>query len=90
AKRASETPAALRSYARLTELALKVTAPGGIVALASCSSRVSADDFFATVTEAARAARRPLRELERTGHALDHPVRFPEAAYLKCLFAVAA
>jgi 23S rRNA G2069 N7-methylase RlmK/C1962 C5-methylase RlmI len=42
------------------------------------------------VTEAARAARRPLRELERTGHALDHPVRFPEAAYLKCLFAVAA
>ncbi len=90
AKRASETAPALRSYARLTELALRVTAPGGVVVLASCSSRVAADDFFATVTEAAVKAQRPLREIERTGHALDHPIRFPEAAYLKCLFAIAA
>lgn len=89
AKRASENAGALRSYARLTELALKATAPGGVVALASCSSRVSADEFFATVTEAAVRARRPLREIERTGHPVDHPIRFPEAAYLKCLFAVA-
>jgi 23S rRNA (cytosine1962-C5)-methyltransferase len=89
AKRASEAAGALRSYARLTELALKVTAPGGVVALASCSTRVGADEFFATVTQAAVSARRPLREIERTGHGLDHPVRFPEAAYLKCLFAVA-
>jgi 23S rRNA (cytosine1962-C5)-methyltransferase len=90
AKRASETAAALRAYARLTELALRVTVPGGVVALASCSSRVTADEFFATVTRAAEGARRPLREIERTGHALDHPVKFPEAAYLKCLFAIAA
>jgi 23S rRNA (cytosine1962-C5)-methyltransferase len=89
AKRAAEKAAALRSYGRLTQLALAVTAAGGIIALASCSSRVSADEFFATVTQAARAAERPLREIERTGHAIDHPVRFPEAAYLKCLFAVA-
>jgi 23S rRNA (cytosine1962-C5)-methyltransferase len=88
AKRASETASALRAYARLTELAVKVTAPGGVVALASCSSRVSAAEFFAAVTDAAQAARRPLREIERTGHAVDHPVRFPEAEYLKCLFAV--
>jgi 23S rRNA (cytosine1962-C5)-methyltransferase len=89
AKRASETQSALRAYARLTELALKVTTPGGVVALASCSSRVTADEFFSTVTQAAVTARRPLREIERTGHALDHPVKIPEAAYLKCLFAVA-
>ena len=89
AKRASEAAAALRSYARLTALALKVTAPGGVVALASCSTRVSDEEFFETVMQAAQAAGRPLREIERTGHALDHPVRFPEAAYLKCLFAVA-
>jgi 23S rRNA (cytosine1962-C5)-methyltransferase len=89
AKRASETAPALRSYARLAELALKVTSPGGVFVMASCSSRVAAAEFFETVAQAAIAARRPLRELERTGHAVDHPVRFPEAAYLKCLFAIA-
>jgi hypothetical protein len=29
-------------------------------------------------------------ELARTGHALDHPISYPEGAYLKCLFAKAA
>jgi len=41
------------------------------------------------VHRAAERAGRPLRELERTGHALDHPIAFKEGAYLKCLFAVA-
>jgi 23S rRNA G2069 N7-methylase RlmK/C1962 C5-methylase RlmI len=27
-----------------------------------------------------------LTELARAGHAADHPVNFPEGAYLKCLF----
>ena len=90
AKREGEVPRALQSYARLTKLALAVTRPGGTVVLASCSSRVSAAAFFETVVGAAEAARRPLREIERTGHALDHPIGFPEGAYLKCLFAVAS
>ncbi len=90
AKRESEAARALNSYARLTKLALAVTRPGGTLVLASCSSRVTADDFFTTVTNAAAGARRPLREIERTGHGLDHPVGFPEGAYLKCLFAIAA
>lgn len=89
AKRESEAPRALQAYARLTKLALGATRPGGTVVLASCSSRVSADDFFAAVTNAAAEVRRPLHEIERTGHALDHPIGFPEGAYLKCLFAVA-
>ncbi len=89
AKRESEAARALQSYARLTKLVLGVTRPGGTVVLASCSSRVSAADFFGAVTGAALEAKRPLREIERTGHALDHPVGFPEGAYLKCLFAVA-
>ena len=45
------------------------------------------DAFFDTVTRAAQQAGHPLRELRRTGHALDHPITFPEGAYLKCLFA---
>jgi 23S rRNA (cytosine1962-C5)-methyltransferase len=89
AKRASEVARALHAYRRLTRLGLAVTAPGGVLVLASCSSRVPAPAFFAAVRHAAAQAHRPLHELARTGHALDHPVGFPEGAYLKCLFAQA-
>ena len=90
AKQASEIARAVQSYRRLTRLALAVLAPAGTLVMASCSSRVSADLFFAAVNQSAAQAGRPLREITRTGHALDHPVRFPEGAYLKCLFASAA
>ena len=30
---------------------------------------------------------RPLRNVEETGHALDHPTDFEDSRYLKCLFA---
>ncbi len=89
AKREDEVDGAILTYARLTGLALGVLAPGGTLVMASCSSRVSAEGFFATVNRAAQQAGRPLREIDRTGHAIDHPVRFPEGAYLKCLFATA-
>ena len=78
---------ALAAYERLARLGLRVLRNGGIIALASCSSRVSADSFFTTVHQAARRAGRPLSEIERTGHPLDHPIGFEEGAYLKCLFA---
>ena len=89
AKREDEVGGALAAYARLTRLALGVLAPGGTLVMASCSSRVSAERFYATVNGAAQQAGRPLHEIDRTGHAIDHPVRFPEGAYLKCLFATA-
>ncbi|HNO95695.1 MAG TPA: hypothetical protein PKJ84_16065, partial [Anaerolineales bacterium] len=60
---------------------------GGILVQASCSSRVSADDFFNAIHQAAQEAGRPLKEIERTGHAIDHPITYKEGAYLKCLFA---
>jgi 23S rRNA (cytosine1962-C5)-methyltransferase len=89
AKRDDEVAGALQSYSRLTELALGVLAPGDILVMASCFSRGSAPDFFAMVNRAAAQAGRPLAEIDRTGHAIDHPIRFPEGAYLKCLFAIA-
>ena len=61
----------------------------GTLVMASCSSRVSAERFFATVNQAAQQAGRPLHEIDCTGHASHHPVCFPEGAYLKCLFATA-
>ncbi len=89
AKQAAEIPAALTAYGRLTALALAVLAPGGALVAASCSSRVSAPAFFRAVNQAAAHAGRPLTEIDRTGHAIDHPVRFPEGAYLKCLYTTA-
>ena len=88
AKRKAEAAQALAAYKRLTRLGLNVLKPGGIFVQASCSSRVGAEAFFEAVHRAAREAGRHLREIERTGHALDHPIGFKERAYLKCLFAV--
>lgn len=87
AKQQSEVARALTAYAKLTQLALGVLEPGGVLVAASCSSRVSEEQFFEAVHHAARQAGRPLREIMRTGHALDHPIGFAEGAYLKCLFA---
>lgn len=85
----NQIDSALTAYRKLTHLGLGVLSPGGTLVQASCSSRVDADLFFDTVLQTAAVAGRPLVELERTGHALDHPIGFPEGAYLKCLFAVA-
>lgn len=89
AKQADEAGAAVGRYERLTGLALGVLAPGGTLVMASCSSRVAAATFFAAVNRAATQAGRPLVEIDRTGHPIDHPIHFPEGAYLKCLFATA-
>jgi 23S rRNA (cytosine1962-C5)-methyltransferase len=87
AKRENEVSGAIQTYGRLAALALGVTAAGGTLVMASCSTRVSAPVFYAAVNGAAAQAGRPLAEIDRTGHAIDHPVHFPEGAYLKCLFA---
>ena len=89
ARKQDQVARALMAYGKLTHLGLGVLRSGGTLVLASCSSRVSAESFFATVNRAAVQAGRPLHEIERTGHPLDHPVGFPEGAYLKCLFATA-
>jgi len=48
---------------------------------------VSADDFFATITNTAEAMGVTLLVQAKTTHAIDHPIGFAEGAYLKCLFA---
>ncbi len=89
AKRQDEVERALTAYGRLARLALGVLKPGGTLVMASCSSHVTADHFFQTIHQAAEKVARPLQEIERTAHPLDHPIAFPEGAYLKCLFAIA-
>lgn len=89
ARRQDDVPRALNAYARLTRLALGVLRSGGTLVSSSCSSRVTAVQFYETVLQSAAEGARPLQEIVRTGHALDHPIGFPEGAYLKTLFAVA-
>jgi 23S rRNA (cytosine1962-C5)-methyltransferase len=89
AKRKSEIEKALSAYYRLTSLGLKVLSPGGILVQASCSSRVNQSAFFEIIHRAAQQSGRRLREIERTSHPIDHPIKFPDGEYLKCLFAVA-
>jgi len=89
AQNQSQIAAGLSAYRKLTRLGLGVLRPGGILAQASCSSRIDAETFFDTLHQAARESHRQLKEIERTGHALDHPIGFNEGAYLKCLYATA-
>lgn len=84
AKRDSETEKALHSYAQLTKLAISLVSKNGILVMASCSSRVSAEAFFEVVIGQLKQSKRAFRELERTYHDIDHPVSFEEGKYLKC------
>jgi 23S rRNA (cytosine1962-C5)-methyltransferase len=89
AQNQSQIETALNAYRQLAHLGLGALKRGGILVQASCSSRVSADDFFSAIHQAAQESGRPLKEIERTGHAPDHPITYKEGAYLKCLFAAA-
>ncbi len=83
----ADVPGAFRAYRRLTALAVRLVDDGGLLVQASCSSRVSEDDFFSEVHRSAGDAGRALVEVRRTRHPLDHPVGFQHGAYLKALFA---
>ena len=83
AKRQSEVAGALRKYAELARLGAQLTARGGTLLLASCSSRVDAETFFQTNAE---NLPRDFRLVDQTFHDVDHPVGFAEGAYLKTGF----
>ena len=78
---------AVMAYRRLAEMTLRLLANDGILVMASCSSRITAERFFQLVERTAMVSGYKLEVIAKTGHALDHPVGFPEAAYLKALFA---
>lgn len=84
AKRESERERALHSYAQLAKLGVKLVAKQGILVMASCSSRISTDDFFHVIQSELQKSRLSFTALERTFHDIDHPIGFPEGAYLKC------
>ena len=87
ASRQADVDGALHAYGKLTALALPLLAPRGVLVQASCSSRVPAVEFFATIRSVAASAERSLEVIGTTGHDIDHPIGFAEGEYLKALFA---
>jgi 23S rRNA (cytosine1962-C5)-methyltransferase len=87
AKSQRTVDAAVAGYASLNRAALAVLAPGGLLVTASCSARVSAEQFFDAVKEAAFKARVELQVIAETRQPPDHPVspQFREGRYLKAL-----
>lgn len=86
ARKQADIDGALKAYERLVKLGLNILEKGGVLVSASCSSRIPAEMFFETVTRTATMVGRPLKVIEKTTHAVDHPIGFPEGAYLKCVF----
>lgn len=86
AKSAIEVDRAINSYKRLANLGLKLVSKGGVLVLASCSSRVTSDVFFELMEEVMLSNKVNYQILETTKHDIDHPIGFKEGAYLKTIY----
>lgn len=84
AKQESEISLAKKKYAELAKLGEQLTAKKGLLVLASCSSRVSAQSFFDLNQQVLNSRTRLFETYLKTAHDKDHPISFLEGAYLKC------
>jgi 23S rRNA (cytosine1962-C5)-methyltransferase len=81
---------AVKDFGELVDHALRVLAPGGLIAAASSTHKLSQVDFDLALADGAVRAGTALRIVERCCLPVDFPVApgFPEGNYLK--FAIAA
>ena len=86
AKSKSEIDIAKKKYRQLAELGVQLTSKGGMLILASCSSRIVADSFFQINKDVLDHQSRPYVLQNKTQHDVDHPISFKEGAYLKTGF----
>lgn len=84
---AAHAERAARAYKDINLLALKLLAPGGLLATFSCSGGISGEFFQKIVAGAALDAGTDAQILRRLSASADHPValNFPEGNYLKGL-----
>lgn len=89
---AAQRDKGLRAYKDINLLALKLLAPGGILATFSCSGLVSRDDLRMILGWAAKDANRTVQILEQLSQPSDHPVLVgvPETEYLRGFICSAA
>ncbi|MBX2827349.1 MAG: class I SAM-dependent rRNA methyltransferase [Flavobacteriaceae bacterium] len=84
AKSAKEIGVAKKKYALLATLGSQLVATNGWLILASCSSRITASEFFQINAEVLKQSGRAFQMMDKTYHDVDHPIGFLEGAYLKC------
>jgi 23S rRNA (cytosine1962-C5)-methyltransferase len=85
AKRRDALDAAFRGYKEINLRAMRLLAPGGMLATFSCSHHVGRAMFREMLESAAADSGRLVRWIEERGQASDHPevLQIPESAYLK-------
>lgn len=78
---------ASRAYKDINLYAMKLLRCGGLLYTCSCSSHIPTDLFQKIVFSAAKDARKQVRIIQKTSHAMDHPINIyhPEGEYLKGL-----
>ncbi len=86
AKAKTEVTMAKRKYNQLAGMGIKLTASKGLLVLASCTSRITAEEFYDVNEQALLQSGRNYTTIEKTLHDSDHPVTFKEGAYLKCAY----
>jgi 23S rRNA (cytosine1962-C5)-methyltransferase len=76
-----------KAYRKLAKLAASVTAPGGLLKIASCSHNIPQERFAAECAAGIARTGRLARLIRQAGAGPDHPVHphLPESAYLKAL-----
>ena len=76
-----------KAYRKLARLAAAITAPGGLLLLASCSHNIPPERFAAECAAGIARTGRGARLIRSAGAGPDHPVHplLPESAYLKAL-----
>ncbi len=90
AARGGKPWSAMRDYSELITAALDVLAPGGLLAAASSTHKMTLDEFERALADGAMAAGTRLQILDRRPLPPDFPTvpGFPEANYLKFIVAV--
>ncbi len=85
-KTKSALEGAYRGYKEINLRAMKLIKPGGFLVTCSCSHYMYPSIFAEMIADAARDARRIVRQVEFRTQAKDHPVLFgsDESMYLKC------
>ncbi|MDR3681007.1 MAG: class I SAM-dependent rRNA methyltransferase [Flavipsychrobacter sp.] len=78
---------AITGYKEINLRGMKLTKPGGFLVTASCTNLVSPAAFLHTIQEAAKDARRKIRQVTWQTQASDHPILWnvPTTQYLKFL-----
>jgi 23S rRNA (cytosine1962-C5)-methyltransferase len=87
-KSKKDLEAGARAYRKLARMAADVTAPNGLLMVASCSHNIPPERFAAECAAGLSRTGRRASLIRQSGAGIDHPVHplLPESAYLKALF----